>query len=128
MTAEPQLREVAEALEARLRAEKAALLEGRYFDLKAIAADKDALSSRLDALLLDPLNIAQQSAVRKRLAAIVKLAQENEALMNAAKVGVISAKARIKDIISRQRNIGVYAENGERPFVPDAGVTRRKLA
>lgn len=128
MPAELSLKEVAEALERTLRAEKAALLDGRYGALGELTHDKEQLSARLDALLLDLANTAQQSGVRKRLAAIVKLAQENEVLMSAAKVGVISAKARIKDIINRQRNIGVYSENGERPFVPDAGVTKQKFA
>lgn len=128
MQAELSLKTTADALEGCLRAEKAALIEGRYFALEELARSKEHLSARLDALLLDLANTAQQSAVRRQLAAIVKLAQENEGLMNAAKVGIISAKARIKDIINRQRNIGVYTESGERPFVPDACITRKKLA
>ena len=83
---------------------------------------------RLVIVALPLITLQVPVPVTAAVAAIVKLAQENETLMDAAKVGVISAKARIKDIINRQRNIGVYAENGERPFVPDAGVTRRKLA
>lgn len=128
MSIELSLREVADALEKSLRAEKAALLAARYEALGDIAREKEQLSARLDALLLDRANTAQQFTVRKSLSAVVRLAQENEKLMSAAKIGVASAKARIKDIVNRQRNIGVYSENGDRPFVPDAGVTRQKFA
>jgi hypothetical protein len=128
MQSAPSLNGTIEALEKSLRAEKSALLDGRYEALGEIAREKERLSGALDALLLDRANTAQQSVFRKRLATIARLAQENEQLLSAAKLGVASAKARIKDIINRQRNIGVYSENGDRPFVPDAGVTRQKFA
>jgi hypothetical protein len=128
MQAVQSLREVVERLETILRAEKAALLSADYVALGGAVAEKDGLSASLESLLLDRANAGQEAVLRKRLSALVRLAQENENLMLSAKIGVAAAKARIKDIINRQRNIGVYSENGERPFVPGAAVTRQKLA
>ena len=128
MSTEPSLRAILEGLEGLLEREKALLLAGRYDEVGAIARQKEELSSGLDRALIDPQNGAQISVFRKRLASIVSRAQENERLLDAAKAGVATARARLKDIMNRERNVGVYSEIGEKPLVPDAGVTRRKFA
>lgn len=128
MPDERSLKDVVDGLARLLVEEKTRLLAGQYDGLGALTAEKEKLAVRLDALLIDPRSAAQAPAFRRRLAQIVSLAKENEGLIAAAKSGVVSAQSRIKDIINRQRNIGVYGESGEKLLAPESGVTRRKLA
>lgn len=128
MPSEPSLRAVIEDLERALALEKALLLEGRYEELAAVGAEKSRLAALFDRMLVAPSGAAQASGYRKRLAGVVAKAQENEALLRSARLGAASAQARIKEIMSRQRTIGVYAETGDKPLVPNACVTRQKLA
>lgn len=128
MPAEPSVRDVIERLRTILGEEKSLLLSGKYSSLGEITAEKEKLAALLDRLLLAPANAAQAPAFRKRIAAVIKLAQENEQLLRSAKAGVSFAQARLKEIINRQRNVGVYSESGEKPLVPGAAATRGKFA
>lgn len=121
------LPEIISALEELLTTEKTLLLAGKYDALAALAGDKEQLTGALDRMLLDG-TVAQAPVWRRRLAAIVARAQENEQLLAAAKSGAAYARARLQEIVNRQRSVGVYAETGAKPLVPDAGVTRRKFA
>ncbi len=122
------LKAVIEELERALHAEKSALLEGRYDDLPRVSAEKNRVAEVFDQILREPANAARAAIYRKRLAAVVQRAQENEALLHSAKIGAASAQARVKEIMSRQRTIGVYAETGDKPLVPNACMSRQKLA
>ncbi|HXI86360.1 MAG TPA: hypothetical protein VNH64_02795 [Parvularculaceae bacterium] len=128
MTAEPVLRTVLDGLESLLERERALLISGRHGEIAAIARQKEELSNALERSLIDPSNAAQVSVYRKRLKAVVARAQENERALAAATSGVAMARARLKEIMNRERNVGVYAATGDKPLVPDAGVTRRKFA
>ncbi|MBI1366968.1 MAG: hypothetical protein GC153_13555 [Alphaproteobacteria bacterium] len=128
MPIEPSLKAVLDGLESLLEREKALLLAGRYDEAGAIARRKEELCEALDRALIDPLNAAQISVFRKRLSALVARAQENEQHLSAAKAGVSMARARLREIMNRERNVGVYGETGEKPLVPNACVTRHKFA
>ena len=128
MPSNPTIRDLIDRLQALLAQEKSMLLSGRLTSLADICAEKEELSRRLDAMLGDRANAASAPAFRKALAALVSLAQENEKLLGAAQSGVAFAQTRLKDIINRQRNVGVYSETGDKPLIPGAAVTRRKFA
>lgn len=122
------VRDVIERLQKILGEEKRFLLAGDYSRLVEIAQEKEQLATTLDRLFLEQTNASQAPAFRKSIAAIVSLAQENEQLLHAAKTGVSFAQARLKEIINRQRNVGVYNETGEKPLIPGATATRGKFA
>ncbi len=128
MPGEQTLKEVIAELKSLLEQEKAHLLAARFDAVGPILQSKQRLTERLEGMLLDPRHSSHASAFRRALSGVVSLAQENEALLAAAQVGVKSARARLQDIVNRQRNVGVYGEFGEKLLTPDAGVTRRKLA
>ncbi|MBB5517324.1 hypothetical protein [Amphiplicatus metriothermophilus] len=128
MQTDRTLKDVIEALRGALAEEKRIILEGRYDALGPVAARKESLAEELDRMLLEPRIAAQAPAWRKQIAALAALAKENEAVIDAAKAGVAGARRRINEILSRQRNVGVYGETGEKLLAPGAGVTRQKLA
>lgn len=122
------MKELMAELSQLLATEKAFLLGGDYDKVGAIASQKDALAAALDRALNDSRIAAQLPAYRRQIRRIAEAAQENEALLNGAKAGAALASARVKEILSRQRVVGVYGESGEKLLAPDASVTRRKLA
>lgn len=128
MQPSPSLKTVIDGLGDLLAREKASLLAGRYEALAVLSAEKERLAVALDAMLIDPAYAAQAPAFTKKLSAIIALASENETLIAAAKLGVVSAKARVRELINRQRTIGVYGSTGEKLVSSDACVSRRKLA
>lgn len=128
MPGEQTLKEVIAGLMSLLEQEKTCLLAARFDAVGPILQDKQRMTAQLEKMLIDPRHSSQAPAFRRALAALVSLAQENETLLAAAQVGVKSARARLQDIVNRQRNVGVYGEFGEKLLTPDAGVTRRKLA
>ncbi|MGE0407931.1 MAG: hypothetical protein AB7P23_01565 [Amphiplicatus sp.] len=127
MAASP-LKSVIEALLERLDEEQAAFLKGGYGAALTIAADKERLVTNLDDFLANPGNAREIALYRKPLAALIEKARRNEELIGAAKAGVIAAQSRIKDLIRRERTIGVYTESGEKPVLEDTYVTKKKLA
>ena len=128
MSDERLLKDTIDSLLRLLADEKARLLSGRYEGLSALAGEKDALAKRLETLLINPRISGPTTAFRRRLVEIDRLARENETLLAAAKAGVTAAKSRLKDIVARQRNVGVYGETGEKLMAHDALSSRRKLA
>lgn len=128
MSGEQTLKTVIADLKALLEQEKTCLLAAKFDAVAPILQSKQKLTAQLETMLLDPRFSNHASVFRRGLTAIVSLAQENEALLAAAQVGVKSARTRLQDIVNRQRNVGVYGEFGEKLLTPDAGVTRRKLA
>ncbi|MFQ5562736.1 MAG: hypothetical protein ACE5FO_04110 [Parvularculaceae bacterium] len=128
MSTQQTLNEILDRLLDVLEREKKLLLEGDYLELPALAAEKDESVNALDRLLVEPGNIKQLPVYKKRFAKVTALSQENENLLNSARAGVESAQARIKDVINRHRSVGVYGQDGDKPLVPDAGVTRWKMA
>jgi len=128
MSTEQSLNDVLSALELNLAKERKALLGGAYDAIGLILSEKERLGAILDAMLVDPHRAAQLPAYRKRLQKVVDAAKENEKLLAAAKIGAASARARIKDILSQQRMVGVYGEGGDKVVAPGAGVSRQKFA
>ena len=122
------LNDVIDALIALLGEEKSALLAGDFASVGALTKDKERRATELDRLLTDAATARAVPAFRKRLADIAKAASENERLLDAARNGVMSARARLKDVVYRERNIGAYAETGAKIMSDEAGVTRRKTA
>lgn len=119
---------VIDALAALLASEKEALLSGDFMRVGAVASEKAALAGELDRQLTNAQSSAAAPAFRGKLARIAQSAAENERLLDAAKNGVISARNRLKDIVYRERNVGVYAEGGAKVMSAEAGVTRKKSA
>ena len=117
-----------EALSALLVSEKSLLLAGDIVGVGAVAKDKARLAEELDRLLTNADAAAPAPAFRGRLATLAQLASENEKLLEAAKNGVLSARTRLKDIVYRERSVGVYAEGGAKVMSAEAGVTRKKSA
>lgn len=128
MSIKPILNETLDRLQKILEQEKTLLLEGNYEALPALVGKKTDCAEQLDRLLVEPSAVRQLSVHRKKFAKITALAQENEQLLQSARAGVVSAQARIKDVVNRHRSVGVYAQDGDKPLVPDAGVTRWKMA
>ncbi|MEQ8178203.1 MAG: hypothetical protein RIC52_06125 [Amphiplicatus sp.] len=128
MSSEQTLKTVIADLKSLLEQEKNCLLAANFDAVAPILQRKQNLTTQLEAMLLDPRHSSHATAFRRGLSSVVSLAQENEALLAAAQVGVKSARTRLQDIVNRQRNVGVYGEFGEKLLTPDAGVTRRKLA
>ncbi len=128
MSTKPSLNETLDHLLEVLDREKALLLAGQYDKLAEVAKDKEHSVADLDRLLVDQNNVKQLSAYMARFSKVTKFAQENEQLLNAARGGVSSAQVRIKNILNRSRNVGVYSLDGNKPLVPDAGITRGKMA
>ncbi|MEQ8936610.1 MAG: hypothetical protein RIE56_12550 [Amphiplicatus sp.] len=128
MSSEQTLKTVIADLKSLLEQEKSCLLAAKFDAVGPILQTKQKLTAQLEAMLLEPRYSSQAPIFRRGLSSIVSLAQENEALLSAAQVGVKSARTRLQDIVNRQRNVGVYGEFGEKLLTPDAGVTRRKLA
>ncbi|MBY0421778.1 MAG: hypothetical protein K2Q06_05700 [Parvularculaceae bacterium] len=122
------LNDVIDGLLAILGEEKSALLAGDFAKVGSMAAEKDRRASELDRLLTDAETARAASAFRRRLSEIARAASENEKLLDAARNGVMSARARLKDVVYRERNIGAYAETGAKIVSDEAGVTRRKTA
>lgn len=119
---------IVDAVIALLSTEKEALLNGDFMQVGAAAREKARLAEELDRLLTNAQSSAAFPAFRGKLAKIAQLSAENERLLDAAKNGVLSARARLKDIVYRERNVGVYAEGGAKVMSAEAGVTRRKSA
>lgn len=119
---------IVDAVIALLSTEKEALLNGDLMQVGAAAREKARLAEELDRLLTNAQSSAAFPALRGKLAKIAQLSAENERLLDAAKNGVLSARARLKDIVYRERNVGVYAEGGAKVMSAEAGVTRRKSA
>lgn len=117
-----------DALVALLAEEKSDLLRGDVAAAGAKAREKERRADVLDGVLTDGRAVASFPAYRGRIAALARAAAENERLLEAARNGVISAQARLKDVINRERNVGVYAEGGGKLMSSEAGVTRRKTA
>jgi hypothetical protein len=117
-----------DALTALLASEKEALLSGDFVGVGAAAKEKAALAEELDRQLTNAQSAASLPALRGKLAKIAQISAENERLLEAAKNGVLSARSRLKDIVYRERNVGVYAEGGAKVMSAEAGVTRRKSA
>jgi flagellar biosynthesis/type III secretory pathway chaperone len=111
-----------------LEQEKQSLINGELAAIPGYAKSKAELSARLDQILADPRAAAQTPAFRGLLKKVAQAASENEELINAAREGVKSARARLKEIIERQRMVGVYGEGGEKVLSHGAGVTRCKTA
>lgn len=128
MQTDKTLKDVIDSLRAALAEEKRIILEGRYDALGQTATRKESLAEELDRMLLDPSIAAQAPAWRKQIAALAAQAKENEAIIDAARAGVVGARRRINEILNRQRNVGVYGETGEKLLAPGAGMTRQKLA
>ncbi|NJM35732.1 MAG: hypothetical protein HC850_14705 [Rhodomicrobium sp.] len=103
-------------------------MAAEFDTLAPLVAEKNRMTNQLEKLLSDPHAASVAAAFRKRLAAIVTAAKENETLLASARAGVQSAQLRIQDIVNRQRNVGAYSESGEKVMAPDAGVSKRKLA
>lgn len=122
------LNDVIESLVALLSEEKSALLAGDFGKVCALTKEKERRATELDHLLTDAATARAVPAFRRRLAEIAKAAGENEKLLEAARNGVVSARARLKDVVYRERNIGAYAESGAKIMSDEAGVTRRKTA
>lgn len=111
-----------------LASEKDALLAGDFVGVGGAAKAKAKLAEELDRLLTNAASAASVPAFRSKLAKIAQLSAENERLLEAAKNGVLSARSRLKDIVYRERNVGVYGEGGAKVMSAEAGVTRRKSA
>lgn len=119
---------IVDAVIALLSTEKEALLAGDLMQVGSAAREKARLAEELDRLLTNAQSSAALPAFRGKLAKIAQLSAENERLLEAAKNGVLSARTRLKDIVYRERNVGVYAEGGAKVMSAEAGVTRRKSA
>lgn len=128
MPSDLSLEEVLNALEKALAVEKAALLRSAFDVVGAVLSEKEKLSAQLDRLLVDKSRAAQLPAYRTKIKKIVELANENEKLLETAKMGVAAAHSRIKEILNRQTMVGVYAEGGDKVLTPGAGVSRQKFA
>lgn len=111
-----------------LVSEKEALLAGDFMRVGAAAKGKAKLAEELDRQLTNAHSAASVPAFRARLAKLAQLSAENERLLDAAKNGVISARNRLKDIVYRERNVGVYGKGGAKVMSAEAGVTRKKSA
>ena len=111
-----------------LREEKKRLKAGRYSDLTELSEHKLALSDALDKMLIDQRFAKRGNNYRNALRKLARLAGENERLLAAAKDGATQARQHIKDIIRRQRNVGVYGAAGDKVMMPNSGATRGKLA
>ncbi len=122
------LKATIDALAALLASEKEALLAGDFMRVGALAAEKATLAEELDRTLTNAASAAPAPAFRAKLARIAQAASENERLLEAAKNGVLSAQSRLKDIVYRERSVGVYAEGGAKVMSAEAGVTRKKSA
>ena len=109
-----------------LAAEKEALLGGDFIGVGRAAKGKAALAEELDRQLTNAHSASTSPGLRAKLGKIAQISTENERLLEAAKNGVLSARTRLKDIVYRERNVGVYAEDGAKVMSAEAGVTRRK--
>ncbi|MEM8935813.1 MAG: hypothetical protein AAGC77_05345 [Pseudomonadota bacterium] len=128
MANEDRLEDVIDALKQVLDSEKALLLNGDYQHLADISKQKERLCSILDRLMVAPANLKKISLYRKALSSLGIQAKENEKLLMSAKTGMARAHGRVKDIINRQRNVGVYGASGDKLMTPGAGVSRSKMA
>ena len=128
MANEQELNTVISQLTKILKEEKKRLIAGRYEDLNSLIEMKQSLSERLDRLLVDKQIAKKASIYRKSLSSLVRLAKENEDLLEAAKTGASQAHSRIHDLLNKQRNVGVYGQTGDKLMMPNAGVSRCKIA
>lgn len=122
------LSEAIDALMGLIAREKAALLTGDFAAVGATAKEKARGAATLDAAIIAATAAGTAPAFRTRIAKLAAAASENEGLLEAAKNGVTSARARLQDILQRERNVGVYGEGGGKIVSAEAGVTRRKTA
>lgn len=117
-----------DGLLALLSEEKAALLAGDAAGAASKAREKERRVGALEALLSDGPAMRSFAASRGRLAALARAAADNERLLEAARNGVLSAQSRLRDVLNRERSVGVYAQDGGKLMSAEAGVTRRKTA
>lgn len=128
MANEQELATIIAQLNKVLKVEKQKLLSGRYTELSELMEHKQTLSERLDRLMVDQKIAKKAQLYRKSLSALVKQARENETLLEAAKAGAGQAHSRIHDLLNKQRNVGVYGQAGDKVMMPNAGVSRCKIA
>lgn len=128
MTSHREISFVITRLSNLLDAEKKLLLKGQFDKAPAFTEQKDALGTRLTSLLEglpDPASLRKHRDALQRLG---RKAEETAMLLTAARAGASQARERIKDVLSRRRNVGVYGQSGDKVSMPEAGVSRTKLA
>lgn len=111
-----------------LKHERIQLLAGDMSNLAAIANKKKDDLGIIESHLVRPGSEKIFNAFRPRIAAMQKLAAENEALLASARDGVKSAQDRLEKINKDEQNVGAYNEYGEKLRMHEASITRRKIA
>lgn len=111
MTPEDALRHLIAEAEAMLAAERRDCLAGGLARLAEIAAAKQALIDRLE----DAIGRAQGTPeLRRALSRLVAASRQNEAILLAARAGIVAARRRIATIEATRRGDVAYAADGTR--------------
>ena len=111
-----------------LTLEKSRLLSGSYDGFPEIAQQKEYFLSILTGYIQDPVASKSLKPYAKSIEQIKALANENEALLQAAKNGINAAQTRLQKIMTRESLVGAYTAEGEKLRTHDSVVTRRKFA
>ena len=124
MTSAPPIDVAISKLIELLTLEKSRLLGGSYDDIPEITKQKQFYLSTLMDFVQDPSKAASLKPFAKAVEEIKILANENEALLKAAKSGVQAAQSRLKNIATRESLVGAYTADGSKLRAHDCGVTR----
>lgn len=111
-----------------LTLEKSRLLAGSYDGFPELSEQKQYYLSILTGYIQDPVANKNLKPYGRAIEQIKALANENEALLKAAKNGINAAQTRLKKIMNRESLVGAYTEDGHKLRTHDSVVTRRKFA